>query len=35
MIAIFETCSRGLNILDLVDILTNFYFDKTETERDY
>ena len=35
MITIFETCSRCLNILELVDILTNFYFDKSETERDY
>ena len=35
MSAIFETSNRGRNILELNDILTNFSFATTETERDY
>ena len=30
----FETCNRGHNIWELVDILTNFSVATTETERD-
>ena len=33
MSAIFETCNRGLNILELLNILTNVSFATTETER--
>ena len=32
--AIFETCNRGHNILDFVDILTNISFAAIKTERD-
>ena len=32
---IFETYNRGHNILELVDILTNFSFATTQMERDY
>ena len=35
MRAIFKTCNRGHNILELVDILTDFTFPTTETEHDY
>lgn len=35
MSAINETCNRGHNILELIDILTNFSFAINETERDY
>ena len=34
MSAIFETCNRDHNILELVNILTNFSFATTETEFD-
>ena len=34
MRAIFDTCKRGHNIVELVDILTNFSFATTETEHD-
>ena len=34
MSAMFETCNRGHNILELVDILTNFSVATTETERE-
>ena len=35
MSAIFETCSRGHNILEPIYILTTFSFATSETERDY
>ena len=35
MITIFETCNRSHNISELVDILTNFSFTKTEIKRNY
>ena len=34
MSAINETCNRGHNILELIDILTNFSFATTETGHD-
>ena len=35
MSAISETYKRGHNILELYDILLNFYFATTEAESDY
>ena len=35
MSAIFDTCNRGHNIVELVNILTNFPLVTAEAERDY
>ena len=35
MSAFLETCNRGHNILELIDILTNIFFATTETEGHY
>ena len=35
MSASFKTCDLGHNILELIDILINFYFARSETKRDY
>ena len=35
MSAISETCNRGHNILELLDILSNVSFTTSETERDF